>query len=323
MNSISQLLGRYRIGLLALLVNLMGAVAVCQEPDDAPDKVYLRVASFLDATNEAGADSFQNSLTRWADSLVDAPAGRISSRVETSEEKWRRLLIAEDHDLYGLYAYQFLEIEELSSLRPALLTVAEHGSSSTFLLVTRRSDQIKSVRALEGKKILIDTSGVGNLPQIWLATEISEAVPIDELSGFADMVPVSSAARALLPVYFGKADACVITRSAFKDANALNPNIIVKLHFELKSNPLLVSMFAFADHFSSVDAEKISSRALKTSASDETRRFLDLVDRKGLIPYNESAMGSTRELYDKYMALFLPAEEAESTPASPISVTTP
>ena len=70
---------------------------------------------------------------------------------------------------------------------------------------------------------LVDTAGFGHLPMLWLATEVASVAKRSELEDYVDIETVKGPARAVLPVYFGKADACVITKDAFKEAGAVVP----------------------------------------------------------------------------------------------------
>lgn len=313
------------ISLPVLLANLMGPVARGQEQDSPADSGRLRVGYFIDRKNQVGPETIRSALASWSRTIAANRSDRVTTKVENDPDKWYQSIISGSHDLYGLHAYQYLALEDESLLRPALMIEGNHGATAIFLLVTRREDQIKSLRDLRESKILVDTGGFGALPLIWLETEIGAFTPAAEVKNFATVTAVQTAPRAFLPVYFGQADACVITQSAFTAASALNPDVATKLHPtpKTKSKPLLVSIFAFAKDYSIVDAEKISSKALENSASQEAQGLLDMVQRSGLSRYDSSALLTNRDLFKKYKALFVSEQPEAEEPASKQSTAAP
>jgi ABC-type phosphate/phosphonate transport system substrate-binding protein len=266
----------------------------------------LRAAYFVDSDNDADPESVRTALGQWALGIRANTDDKVTSSVESDGEKWVEGIRNGDHDLYGMFSYQYLELEDEELLIPSLATEGNNGITSTFLLITRRDKAIQSIGDLRGKKIIIDTGGFGELPVIWLTTLIGTEVPAEEFPGFATMVSVQTPARAYLPVYYEKADACVITRSAFKDANALNSELISKLHTGpgFNSKPLLVSLLAFHRDYPRVAAEKIAANARKRAPKPQSQNLFELVGRTGVIEYDRSALETMRELYREYRALF-------------------
>ena len=188
-----------------------------------PSPSRLRINVFVDRSNEADPNVIRTALNRWAAVLTPSSNFKIGSKVVTDQKRWAESLDSAAFDLYGLYAYQYLEMEASAVLRPALITTADNGPMSTFLLISRTGEKITSVGDLRGKKIVVDTGGFGELPLTWLITKLATVATLAEVPTYADVSPVQTPARALLPVYFGKADACIVTRSAFTKRDSSQP----------------------------------------------------------------------------------------------------
>ena len=291
-----------------LLVALVGL------PGNAPaDDKGLSIGYFVDRENEADPDTIRDRLEQWLRKVSGSNSlDEVSATVESNHRKWSSAVQSGEYDLHGLYSYQYLELEDDRIMRPALATTDTHGITSTFLLITRRQDQLTSIDSLRDKKILVDTGGFGELPMIWLATKLASATEPENVPDFADVVAVQNPIRALLPVYFGKADACVITRSAFKDANSLNSELITKLHSITNSKPLLVSLVAFRKDFPNVEAAKIVSLAVKGSTQTEFANLFEQLGRKGLVKIDDSALLTVRALHQNYRQIFA-SEKSERT----------
>lgn len=251
-------------------------------------------------------DALRPALARWAAAISKPVSGGSTTEVLSDSHRLEESTRAGSHDLYGLFAYQYLALEDTDLLRPAMVTEGSQATASTFLLITRRSDGLRSADELSDKQIVIDVGGFGELPLIWLATEVAANRPDEEGSPARRYRLVQTPARALLPVYFGKADACVITRSAFRDASLLNPEITTRLQICAFSEPLLVSLLAFHQKFPQQTSSQIAERALDRSVQNQHHDLFELIGREGLSRYEPSSLGSLRKLYSRYKNLSSP-----------------
>jgi hypothetical protein len=191
-----------RVGVSVFLGVLASASALAQKTSDGN---RMRVACYVDPSSEGGLDAIQSSLSDWAKSIAPTRFHSITADVMADRGNLAESLKAGSHDLYGLFAYQFLEMGDQGMLRPALATSGKIGITSTFVLVTRKADAITSFEHLRDKTILVDTGGVGQLPVKWLAIQIAIATSPDQVFGFSNIVLVQNPNRALLPVFFGLA----------------------------------------------------------------------------------------------------------------------
>ena len=272
----------------------------------------LAITTFVDRSNEADPAIVNSALEAWANSVAPDGNYEVNAKIESNRNRWHQSVTAGSHDLYGLFAYQYLDLEDRDLLRPALVTTRKNGSASTFLLLTRHEDKITSIEGLRNKKIIVDVGGVGELPLRWLATRIAPHADLSSEEPFAKIDYVQSASRAFLPVYFHKADACVITRKAFTDATMLNPELVKRLHETFKSKPLLVSMFAFHRDYPLPLTQMITKKALSRGNARINQDLLELVHREQLATFEESQLETLRALDRSYKALLADRSDASS-----------
>ena len=286
---------------------------ICAAPshaqlDSSAAPTPFRIAYFSGSTSAVDMDALRPALARWAAAISKPVTGRSETEVLSDSHRLEESARAGLHDLYGLFAYQYLALEHTGLLRPAMVTEGSQATASTFLLITRRSAGLRSAEELSDKKIVIDVGGFGELPLIWLATEVaaSRPDPDEEGSPARQYRLVQTPARALLPVYFGRADACVITRSAFKDASLFNPEITTRLQICAFSEPLLVSLLAFHRKFPETASSEIAKRVLDRSTQSQHHDLFELIGRQGLTHFEPASLSSLRALYSRYKNLSSP-----------------
>jgi len=299
------------IALLALCLSTFPVLG--QAPSPASSDSELRVGFFADSTIEVDSTTLHNVLETWVNTVTPPGVSEVDVKILSRAEEWQQSIRAGAFNLYGLYAYQLLELEKDEELlKPVLSTLEGKSTKSTLLLVSRRADSIRAPEDLRGKRVLVNTKGLGDLPFMWLITEIATIATPEEMEGFCTMTPVDSTARALLPVYFGQVDTCVVTQAEFTKQAELNPEIFDRLDYtSFKSSPLLVSIFACHRDYDRLKAQRIGKEAEKRAKSVESARLVDLIHRSGLAAYEESDLHSLRDLYNDFNAIFPDTPEAD------------
>ncbi len=142
--------------------------------------------------------------------------------------------------------WDYLSMDIGKAMDPMFVTEDQGRTLREYVLLTRRGAGVDSMAALRGRKMVaLQTTGA-RLGAYWL-----ESLLIDEGLGsvedfFGSLDRVTQPNQAVLPVFFGKADACVVRRSGFALMKELNPQIGRKLQEVAVSAPLLDSALLVA-----------------------------------------------------------------------------
>jgi hypothetical protein len=106
--------------------------------------------------------------------------------------------------------------------------------------------------------------------------------------------------RIILPVFFGKADACVVTLSAFDIMADLNPQITQQLKMKKQSEGL-VFMLVCSTPLTNVEDEAIMQKEAAASLEDPyTRQALTIAQMKNFFPSKPEYMTATEALFERY-----------------------
>ena len=201
---------------------------------------------------DAGA---ANPLERWAKQLSAAwaaPASEGNARLnnlrpELSWDRLKKSALNRKADVFTLHGYEWLESGTSAQLE-VLLTPARDGKAALteFVILRPRAarpadgDRKFTMQDLEDSDILVDRGGCGELVYRWLDVEIVPVTGDSRRENFAEFRSASSATEAVLAVYFGDADACVVSRAAYDGVLRTNPAGIEARLEVVRCSPLLL-----------------------------------------------------------------------------------
>jgi ABC-type phosphate/phosphonate transport system substrate-binding protein len=149
-----------------------------------------------------------------------------------------------------------------------------------YVLLVRKGSGIERLDQLKGTDINILESPRMSLALIWLDTVLMEANLGRSIDFFGHIQPNKQPSQVALPVFFGKIDACLVTRASFEVMGELNPQLTKQLNALLTSPPYIPSGFAFLDNAeTALQAQKRSDavRAMeRLHETPEGRQILTL-----------------------------------------------
>lgn len=138
-----------------------------------------------------------------------------------SWEDLSRVIQLGSAEIFPLQGYEFIEQEDNMNLKPLLLATRRHGWQTRFIILTTKTSGLTKLGDLEGRKILIHRDGCGNLVDYWLDSAIAVGTGKNR-KGFARYETVTQPREAVLPVFFGEADACVVSLAAYQSVAVQN-----------------------------------------------------------------------------------------------------
>jgi ABC-type phosphate/phosphonate transport system substrate-binding protein len=237
----------------ALLLALAAGVLPAQQPGAAaagdgklrPSRLYGIVSSGLLPTlnhNDAVA-----SIKAWFEIVGKERGFILDSKVETSNNlaEIRRRLTEGSVDLLILDITDYLRLERTGLVRPTLLgsrTAAGRPQYSYVLLVGPASGA-QNLAGLRGKKLSYFSRHASNTSLAWLELTLGKERLGRAASFFGDAKSVSSPQECVLPLFFGRVDACIVDEVNLELLKEMNPQL-GKLRTLAKSVQLVDSVIA-------------------------------------------------------------------------------
>ena len=205
-------------------------------------------------------------------------------------------------EIMNLATLDYLEVQQTPILEPAMVGITLNGSmNNEYVLLVHGEAGITSLDALQDKHIRIDSRG--RIAALWLdVLLLRQGLPEGRVF-FADFMKVDRVSRAVLPVFFKQADACIVTRYAFDTMVKLNPQLGRVLKALAHSPGFLRGIMCFASTYDPVDKATINGSALELHTEPEGHQVLTLLGLKQVLPYQPDYLDGTLALLREYRRL--------------------
>ena len=153
-------------------------------------------------------------------------------------------------DLISLTAEEFFTLESMGLEGPLLLPKINNGFTEEYVLLARDGGPVRAVEDLRGRGVILFSDARGSLGQTWLDVLCLEHGLGPASNALIKVKFASKGTQVILPVFFGKTDACVITRSGWEVMGELNPQVKKQLRIVAVSPPLVPVVTCFRRGFS-------------------------------------------------------------------------
>jgi ABC-type phosphate/phosphonate transport system substrate-binding protein len=227
------------VGLCFLYLIAFPAVSTSGErpPTLYPDVFRFGVLGLLSGVSQEDAQvAIELNLMR--DNRDEFPNLEVHVEIVPDVSSAARLF--EQRRLHGivLTSSDYLALkEQTSKVNPLFISSRQEELLEAYvLLVSNHVTSIDQLSTLGRGRLVMDSCGETNIGQLWLDTVLWEYDKRDSKSFFSDIRKETSAARIVLPVFFGQAEACLVPESVFRTMADLNPQIGQKLKV-LKRSP--------------------------------------------------------------------------------------
>jgi phosphonate transport system substrate-binding protein len=194
--------------------------------------------------------------------------------------------------------WKYLGMKVSDYLQPTFVATDQGRVGNRYVLLSRRAGRINSLAGLRGGQLVRLEATNASTGTFWFETllQSSGLGTVDAFLGGIEVVNKPSAA--LLPVFFGKKDACLVTQSSFEVMRELNPQIGKDL-LELASSELFTDVIICLSH-DDWTSEKGKADLVKALAElhlePAGQQILSLFKINQLIQFEESYLDSVRAL---------------------------
>ncbi len=180
----------------------------------------------------------------------------------------------------------------------AVFTPKEADKVLDEYLLLIRSDKDLTLDDLRGKRVIFIKATGAEQGRMWMDCVLHDhGLPLSEHYFVTEDVIKPSAA--ILPVFFGQAQACVVDASGFGIMKELNPQIGRRLRPMLTSPPLCEYIICIHKHYSLYRQDIIDGLAeLHTDPAGQQILTVFKIDK--LNPFQESYIVNARKLWQHY-----------------------
>jgi ABC-type phosphate/phosphonate transport system substrate-binding protein len=132
---------------------------------------------------------------------------------------------AGSYDIYSLPTSTYIAVATKEKIEPGAVGEFESEDDLRLCLVSRNGTDIRALADLQGFRLIIDRHYTLSLPEVWMDVLLMrEGYPrtADMASKISN---VSKVSQAVIPVFMGQADGCIVQYGGYRTMVELNPQI--------------------------------------------------------------------------------------------------
>jgi ABC-type phosphate/phosphonate transport system substrate-binding protein len=185
-----------------------------------------------------------------------------------------------------------------ADLVPVFIPITAGTRGRRYLVLVRRDSGLRSLDALKGKSIVELQAANPSVGHRWLQNLLLENGVGAGGNLFQTVEYVDRPSAAVLPVFFGRRDACLVDDQAFGLMEELNPQVRAQLEPIATSSPLIGAVICVSKaNWSSLDFRSALIQELGDLQREPSgRQILNLFKIDQLMPFEASNLDAVRAL---------------------------
>ena len=290
------------------------SAAAAVEAGDFPPLRFGFSRNILDAVNESDGRA---ALRMHAETIAKSDRIAIIADLPLLDgvPAIRQALETGQVDLLTLTAGEYLALPPGAVTGPFIAAANKGKFEEQYLLVVRNDRNIHGLSGLKGSHVLIQQGGRAALSSVWLEVLAMDAGLGPLTTAFANVTAVGKPSRLVLPVFFGQADACVVTQRSFEVMKELNPQLGRQLSVIARSVPVVPSLLCFRAGVSPQLRERYVNVARKMQTTVSGLQLLTIFQSDSLAVLPPESLESARALLAQRAHLMEATDTARSASA--------
>jgi phosphonate transport system substrate-binding protein len=255
----------------------------------------------------------------WASMFGRTHGFQVDPTVDAVDDvaEVRKRVLAGSANVLALDVVEYFELEDLTGIEPVFCAMRGEGSvPPRYLVLVGAGSGISSLEGLRGKTAIIYANTGANLGQVWLDAMLYDGHLGRPDHFFRSVEVVPKPSSAILPVFFGKADAAVVDEGSFDVSKEMNPQVGTKLRVLSASLPLAEGILCICRN--QIEFREQFLADMRDLHLDPQGKQILLVFRfSRLAPVDKPALEQVHELWRKHNLLSRQPEKAPLASLAP------
>ena len=201
------------------------------------------------------------------------------------------------YDVIATTGLDYLQLRGSVHLRPLAILSKTDQPTDAYLLVTRKNKTFQALQALSDRRLILEAGGGGEIAKLWLDTVLAaHGLPRYQLF-FTTLRMGDKPSRTLLPVFFGQADACVVSENALAVMNELNPQIEQQLVVRERSPGYVSMLLCATDHLEDWARDIVMKETERMHTYAEGQQILTIMQMKRFFDFKPEYLEATERLF--------------------------
>jgi ABC-type phosphate/phosphonate transport system substrate-binding protein len=232
------------------------------------------------------------------------PQYEVQMEFLSDQEEVLRSCRARELDYVTLTGLDYLQLREQGApIRPIFISSRMDTPREQYVLIARNGVDLRKIQGSSPRRFLIEKGGSGAMARNWLDTALLEQSLPDVSKFFQTVREVDQASAAVLPVFFGQAEACVVPRSTYEVMIELNPQIGRKLSPLMTSPGFLRNLGCVRTDLDPETEKILLEVSLSMNTEPEGNQIMTIFGTKAVFKFEEQYIAETKALYQKHKKL--------------------
>jgi phosphonate transport system substrate-binding protein len=211
-----------------------------------------------------------------------------------------QLLVAIRGGTVDMFSVTVQEYRQVTPYVDTSRIITDDYGGEELLLVVREGSGIMNLAGLRGRSLILQESPSTSLAEPWLTVSLWQDGLESPQQLFGHMTRNTKLSQVVLPVFFGQADACVVTRRGLDTMVELNPQLSRKLKVLLVSPRMESAFFAWRKDYPAHLKKPVFDRLLDLRSSTTAQQVLTLFQSPGFTARDADCLGPAQSLLDAY-----------------------
>jgi phosphonate transport system substrate-binding protein len=254
------------------------------------------------ALNHINQDDASAAFKVWFDVVGREKGFILDSKADVvdSVREIRERLQSHTVDILVLDVAEYLELEGSRLIVPVLTHArgVHEGALYSYVLLVNPSLAATTIAGLRGKKLLVSARNGSNAGTVWIDVLLSKEKLGRAASFFASINVPDKPQACILPLFFGRVDACVLDEVNLNLAKEMNPQL-GQLRVLARSRPMVESVIAMPTEPFPYQKELMDAM-LSLHEDPHGRQMLMVFKTDRLVRIQPGDLDSARELWRDY-----------------------
>jgi hypothetical protein len=173
----------------------------------------------------------------------------------------------------------------------------------SYIVLTNNMIGWKKLSAMSQRRLMVEHLDQWDIGRIWLETELNQMKLPESETFFTAVQAADKPIRLVLPVFFGQAEACLVTESTYQTMVELNPQLGQKLRVLTRSPGIIKSLFCVADYLDPHFVAETKKRMHTMHLSEDGQQLLMIFRLKRFFPFRPQDLEATERILNQYRTI--------------------
>jgi len=239
----------------------------------------------------------------WTETIAKKAHLTAQSSVYADLPMMEQELKSRKIDIAILVSNEYLDLSQRVALEPLAEAADDRGTSEEVLLIVRKDSPFRKISDLKQRQLIMVKGQHSVIQLAWLETKLMRGGVSKVHNYFSSIKETNKTSQACLPVFFKKADACIVRRSGFDTMVELNPQLGREFLVLATSEKILGGIIAARRELSEDKKRAVRDLLMSLHADPDGRQLLTLFGMNRLVPFEPAYLDHLANLIQEYRQL--------------------